>query len=52
MFPLCRDYRLLVRVFPFNAYETTITIEERFGHENHKDEEPITVLMILRMRQQ
>ncbi len=52
MFPLCRDYGLLVGVFPLNTHETTIMIEELLGHENQKDEEPLAVLMILRMRQQ
>ncbi len=43
MFPLWRGYGLLVGVFPFNAHETTIMIEELFGHENPNSEEPLAV---------
>ncbi len=52
MFPLYRSYGLLVRVFPFNAHETTIMDEELFGRENPNDEKPLAVWMILMVRQQ
>ncbi len=39
-------------VFPFNAHETTIMVEELFGHENHTDEEPLAVWVILKTQLQ
>ncbi len=50
MFPLCGDYGLLVRAFPFNVHEATMMIEG--GHENPKDEEPLAVWTMLMTRQQ
>ncbi len=38
---------LLVRVFLFNAHESTIMDEELFGHEYPNGEEPLPVWMIL-----
>ncbi len=40
-----------MRIFPFNALETTIMVEERFGHKDPNDEEPLAVWMTLKMRQ-
>ncbi len=52
MFPLCRGYGLLVRVFPFNVLETTVIDEEPCGHENPNDEEPLAVWIIQMIRQE
>ncbi len=52
MFPLWKDYGLLVRVFPLSTHETTIMIEELCGHENFNDEEPLAVWMIQKTPQQ
>ncbi len=52
MFPLYRGHGLLVRVFSFNAHETTIMDEKLFGHENPNDKEPLAVWIILMMRQE
>ncbi len=39
-------------MFPSNVHETTIMIEELFGHENPDNEEPLAVWMILKTQQQ
>ncbi len=41
-----------MRVFSFNAHETTTMDEERFGRENPNDNEPLAVWVILMMRQE
>ncbi len=52
MFPLCKGYEIFERVFPITAHETTIMIEELFGHESPNDEELLAVWVILKTRQQ